>query len=519
MSISQKLVAAIAVPLLIQISFMATYHVLLMETEKLAASESRAKEMIGHLNWIVSLAALSMSFSDRKDGSQELIYAKTYKQVREQVPAELEALDKLVFHNESDKRSTNNAGEAAIRKAEEEAVKNFSDAVTVLVTYSDAAVTETPTDDASTEAIKSAWQNLFVARSKLLKLERDESKRATALIPQVRQQLALLINIGAAVDVLIAAAILYYLGTNISKRLAVVAENSAQFAKGKQLAEPIGGNDELAQLDESFHSMAKTVREVERAKQEFVAMLSHDLRTPLSNVLITLDLLLSVPNSSASKAEKQRIEAAMESLEQVLTLVTALLHMEKFEAGLMNIDAQDEWTNKVVQSAMSNVGEVAERNQVSVVYTTETDYLLRVDADKIVRVLVNLISNAIKFSPPKSTITISTDPHPDSVTFRVKDQGRGIPKSEQAQVFDRYKQVLKSDENKESGTGLGLAICKAIVESHGGTIGVESEEGQGACFWFTVPVAQKRATPDRITIATAEFKRPDISKVLDQTNS
>lgn len=511
MSISHKLVAAITVPLLIQISFMATYHVLLKETEKLAATESRSKEMIGHLNWIVSLVALSMSFSDKKDGVQDPTYVKIYKKCRDQVPGEVEAINKLVFENKTEPQT--------VEKAETEAVKNFSDAVTILVDYSDAAISDSPTDDASNEAVKAAWINLFEARSKLLELERNENKRVTTLLPQVREQLALLINIGAAVDVLIAAAILFYLGRNISNRLAIVAENSVQFAKGKELAAPIGGNDELSQLDASFHSMAQTVREVERAKQEFVAMLSHDLRTPLSNVLITLDLLLSMPNSSASKAERQRIEAAMESLEQVLTLVTALLHMEKFEAGLMNIDAQDEWTNKVVQSAMSNVGEVAERNQVSVIYTTETDYLLRVDADKIVRVLVNLISNAIKFSPPKSTITISTEPHPDSVTFRVKDQGRGIPKSEQSGVFDRYKQVLKSDEKRESGTGLGLAICKAIVESHGGAIGVESEEGQGACFWFTVPVAQKRHTKETVTIATTEFKRPDISKLVDKSNS
>lgn len=497
MSISQKLVAAIAVPLLIQISFMATYHVLLLESEKLAASESRSKAMIGHLNWMVGLVSLCMSFAYEKTDST---YNKMYQLCRDQVPGEVDAIKKLVYQN----------------KAEEEAVKNFSEAITVLVNYSDAAHNDTAGDDASRESVKHAWLNLFEARSQLLEIERNQHRKATETLPQLRQQLALLINLGAAVDVIIAAAIIYYLGTNIAKRLDVVAQNSAQFAKGKPLAEPLGGTDELAKLDASFHSMAKTVREVERAKQEFVAMLSHDLRTPLTNVLITLDMLVSMPNSSASKAEKQRIEAAMDSLEQVLTLVNALLHMEKFEAGLMNIEAQDAWTNQVITTAMSNVKEVAEKNQVAVVYTTETEYLLRVDSDKIVRVLVNLISNAIKFSPPNSTITITTENQTESVLFRVKDEGRGIPKSEQAQVFDKFKQVFKSDENVESGTGLGLAICKAIVESHGGTIGVESEEGHGACFWFTVPVAQKRATLEKVRIATSEFKIPDI---IDKTKS
>jgi signal transduction histidine kinase len=108
------------------------------------------------------------------------------------------------------------------------------------------------------------------------------------------------------------------------------------------------------------------------------------------------------------------------------------------------------------------------------------------DADRIVQVVVNLLSNAVKFSPPDGVVTIGVGLRERSVEFRVTDQGRGVPMAHRREIFERFRQVETSDAREKGGTGLGLAICKSIVEQHGGTIGVESDEGRGSTFWFRV---------------------------------
>jgi signal transduction histidine kinase len=109
------------------------------------------------------------------------------------------------------------------------------------------------------------------------------------------------------------------------------------------------------------------------------------------------------------------------------------------------------------------------------------------DADRIVQVLVNLLSNAVKFSPSGSSVIVGASQVDDQVEVRVTDTGRGIPARLLPNIFQRFEQVSASDATEKGGSGLGLAICKDIAELHGGTIGVESEEGKGSTFWFRLP--------------------------------
>jgi signal transduction histidine kinase len=110
------------------------------------------------------------------------------------------------------------------------------------------------------------------------------------------------------------------------------------------------------------------------------------------------------------------------------------------------------------------------------------------DSDRIIQTLVNLLNNAIKFSPQNSTVTLDAEVHEDQVLFQVKDQGRGIPENKLETIFGRFQQVDASDSRQKGGTGLGLAICRSIVQQHGGRIWVESELGKGSTFYFTLPM-------------------------------
>jgi two-component system, OmpR family, sensor histidine kinase VicK len=109
------------------------------------------------------------------------------------------------------------------------------------------------------------------------------------------------------------------------------------------------------------------------------------------------------------------------------------------------------------------------------------------DENRLVQVVVNLLSNAVKFSPRGAAITVCAQETAGFVEVAVRDRGRGVPRSYQRSIFERFQQVEASDSRQKGGTGLGLAICKTIVEQHGGTIGVESEVGRGSTFWFRIP--------------------------------
>jgi len=141
--------------------------------------------------------------------------------------------------------------------------------------------------------------------------------------------------------------------------------------------------------------------------------------------------------------------------------------------------------DSIVKRAVDSVSGLADQKSIEI-DAPECTLNVNVEADRIVQVLVNLLSNAIKFSPENSKIVVSASDLPTGVKVTVADQGRGIPKDKLAEIFDRFSQVEHEDATTHGGTGLGLAICKAIVEGHGGIIGVDSDEGSGSRFWFII---------------------------------
>jgi len=173
--------------------------------------------------------------------------------------------------------------------------------------------------------------------------------------------------------------------------------------------------------------------------------------------------------------------------ERLLSLVTELLNAEQPLSSLPpTLDAKLNSLETIVGRSIESVRLLADKCNVSIVDSTES-CLIESDQDRLIQVLVNLLANAIKFSPPESTITITSASSDQWIELRVIDQGRGIPASHRESIFKRFVQVEASDATVRRGTGLGLSICRSIVEAHHGTIGVDSEEGKGSSFWFRLP--------------------------------
>jgi signal transduction histidine kinase len=139
-----------------------------------------------------------------------------------------------------------------------------------------------------------------------------------------------------------------------------------------------------------------------------------------------------------------------------------------------------------MEQSVETVQSLAEESQI-LLLVEPTSVQVFVDHDRIIQTLVNLVSNAIKFSPPETTVTLSIQDQADQILFEVKDQGRGIPADQLETIFGRFQQVDASDSRQKGGTGLGLAISKSIVQQHGGKLWVESIVGEGSSFYFTLP--------------------------------
>lgn len=230
-------------------------------------------------------------------------------------------------------------------------------------------------------------------------------------------------------------------------------------------------------------------REVERLKKEFVSTVSHELRTPLTSIRGSLTLLNVGALGALPEQAMKVVNIAERNTIRLIGLINDILDIEKLESGKLDMVFQDVDITSVLERSVESVKTFADNNGV-LLEMIPSNVHLNADGDRLVQVIVNLMSNACKFSPKGATVTVRVDEIPNWIEVKVIDRGRGIPEKFKGLLFQRFQQVEASDAKRKGGTGLGLAICKGIIEAHGGTIGVDSEEGKGSVFWFRVPVSQ-----------------------------
>ncbi len=228
---------------------------------------------------------------------------------------------------------------------------------------------------------------------------------------------------------------------------------------------------------------------LEKLRQDFLAMVSHDLRTPLTSIRLFLQMCEQGSYGDMSPNGQRAVARAESSAELLISMVNDLLDAEKIDSGDFQPDLQQTSTNTVIDRAIYASQGAAKAGDVTLDKEVTND-VFNADEDRIVQVLVNLIANAVKYSPPGSTVTVLGGIDGTRVVLRVRDQGPGIPKHMQSAIFERYRQLDQPKATKRRGVGLGLAICKTLVEKHKGTIWVESEEGKGSTFCIAIPLLE-----------------------------
>jgi signal transduction histidine kinase len=234
--------------------------------------------------------------------------------------------------------------------------------------------------------------------------------------------------------------------------------------------------------------LQEKAEEAVRARDEVIAVVSHDLRNPLSSVVTAAELLNRViPDDQRSERMRRAIGAIRRATGQMRRLVDDLLDLGAIESRQLRLNVKPEPADEIVAEALDGHAAMAREQGVGMAFTAaEGAGRVTCDRERIFQVFTNLISNALKFTPAGSTITLAADAEEGFVRFAVADEGPGIEDGDKAHLFDSY---WRGRAAPGKGRGLGLAIVRGIVEAHGGTVGVSSEKGKGSTFYFRLPVA------------------------------
>jgi PAS domain S-box-containing protein len=235
--------------------------------------------------------------------------------------------------------------------------------------------------------------------------------------------------------------------------------------------------------------------EVDRLKSEFVSIVSHELRTPLTSIKGALQLLLDEA-SAADPDHVMLMNVALSNTDRLVRIINDILDVSKIEAGKLELNVRPHQVAEVVTLSLQNVEQIAHGSLITLTSSIEAGVpAVLVDLDRTIQVVVNLLSNALKFAPPRSEVTLSARRDGNGfVAFDVTDHGKGIPPEKIGLLFQKFQQLDGASTRTARGTGLGLAIVKALVEMQGGRVSVDSAVGRGSTFTVTVPVVGRVAS-------------------------
>lgn len=245
----------------------------------------------------------------------------------------------------------------------------------------------------------------------------------------------------------------------------------------------------IREASETISRLRKLLRDLEKMRQEFMTLIVHELRSPLTIIKSGSETILAHQKNLPPKTIRQILFSLKTAAENLLNLVNDLLDAAKMEAGKFTIVPQKTTLLPILEEVKKSFLPLAqEKNLALKVSFPKNLPPLKIDKERLCQVLNNLLSNSIKFTP-KGKVELGALQKKNEIVISVRDTGVGIAPQEQDKLFNRFSQILNPGEGKKPGTGLGLLIAKGIVETHGGKIWLESEPGKGSTFFFSLPLA------------------------------
>jgi len=235
-------------------------------------------------------------------------------------------------------------------------------------------------------------------------------------------------------------------------------------------------------------NLYERTKELDRMKSEFVAVVSHEVRTPLTSIKGSLELLGDERFHVLPPPQKELLSICQANTERLINLINDILDFSKLESSKLSLNFESVEVGRIVPEAVDHIKNLAGMKGITIdIHMEGTAGVIEADPMRVAQVITNLLGNAIKFSPENGKIEIWARGSEDEVSVAIKDYGKGISQRDLSRLFQRFAQLDSSTTRKAGGTGLGLVISKGIVEQHGGKIWVESVLGKGSTFSFSIP--------------------------------
>ena len=276
---------------------------------------------------------------------------------------------------------------------------------------------------------------------------------------------------------------------SITRPIALLKNRTREIAAGRfDGGLHISSPPELGALAEAFNLMCEKLGEIDRMKADFFSSMSHELRTPLTSIKEGTGLLLDGVGGETTDKQRKLLTILAEESNRLIGVVNSLLDLSKMEAGMLNYQFETVNLDPLIRQAVAEITPLVEAKQI--VLEAAVDARLppaRLDPERMLQVLRNLLGNAVKFTPKGGRVRVAARCADGRLEVSVQDSGPGIPAESLTAVFEKFRQGNHQGSRTRQGTGLGLAIAKNIVSSHGGEIWAESESGQGSKFFFVLP--------------------------------
>jgi signal transduction histidine kinase len=479
MTIARKGLILVSVPLILQFIFVLVLSLLLHYSQEDAARLSQSR------TFVTKVDSINRDFLDLGLALAAFRYTKVHKfmtqydHITAGLPEKFDELRKLsegypsrLSHVEMLQKYGNNVIEMtqSFRRPSDSAIVYLMDPIAYRQKVSDAFAQ-------------------FSAESIAIDNEEIELQQGSpASEATMRKWLTVCIAFGLLSSTLLTVILTRFFMTNITRRLAVLTANSNLFSHKKPLIAPVKGDDEIADLDQTFRKMVDQIQEAENRKQLYVKMISHDLRGPITSMRGTFEAAAMGIYGQITDKGKVRFSAAVSDSERLIDLISEMIDYDGLADGSIELEREQFAAEELMSAAKDSLESLAEGKQVELQFSSD-EALLTADKERLKRVLINLIHNAIKFSPTHSVVKAEAKREDDTVVFRIIDRGPGIKQSEIDQLFEPFQMGESAKSTVDKGSGLGLAICKMIVEAHDGNLGVESKSGKGSCFWFKLPLS------------------------------
>jgi two-component system sensor histidine kinase GlrK len=335
---------------------------------------------------------------------------------------------------------------------------------------------------------KSVDEILWELRNLRLYTEQDTYERMKQLGESGAKASKITIILGAGF-VLLGIMISISMTRSITQPLSLMRKKTREVAGGRfgdhlDLSSP----PEIGDLARDFNLMCNKLKETEKMKSDFFSLMAHELRTPLASIKEGTNLLLRGIGGEYKEKRETVLTVIAEESHRLIDLVNSLLDLSKMEAGMMALKVKESEISPLIDQAVYGMGPLATAKEVTLKVIIPQDLPdVRMDGERILQALRNLVGNAIKFTPRGGKVTISAQTMEQGLRVSVADTGPGIPKEDLNIIFDKFRQATITSYSKIKGTGLGLAIVKHIINAHGGKVWVESELGQGSIFTFLLP--------------------------------